>query len=142
MSPDFWNILSLARRLYAQALEEAAVPYGLTRMELNILLFLDRHPDLDTAADIIERQGLSKSHVSLAAADLARRGFLRRIISRGDRRRVHLAVQPAAGEAVAAGRAAQERFFARLTRGLEPEEIRSVERGLARMARTLEEMPF
>ena len=24
MSPDFWNILSLARRLYAQALEEAA----------------------------------------------------------------------------------------------------------------------
>ena len=42
----------------------------------------------------------------------------------------------------AAGRAAQERFFARLTRGLEPEEIRSVERGLARMARNLEEMPF
>lgn len=49
--------LSLFKKIYDQSLEPVCKKYQLTRMELDILLFLANNPGYDTAKDIIERGG-------------------------------------------------------------------------------------
>ena len=61
---EFWDHLFLFKRLYDQTMDPIAQQWDLTRMELDILLFLANAPAYDTAADIVERRRLTKSHVS------------------------------------------------------------------------------
>ena len=60
------TILLTAQRLkhlYDRLLAEAPGAGDFTRNELDVLLFLANHPGLDTARDISELRGLTKSHV-------------------------------------------------------------------------------
>ena len=50
---DLWDGLSLFKKIYDQSLEPVCKKYQLTRMELDILLFLANNPGYDTAKDII-----------------------------------------------------------------------------------------
>ena len=68
---------------------------GLSMREIHVLLFLANNPAYDTARDITELRGLSKSQVSQAVELLAAEGFLRRTPDEGDRRVVHLSITPA-----------------------------------------------
>lgn len=70
--------------------------YGLSLLDIRILLFLDGHKCIDTAGDIIKVHHWTKSHVSKAIEDLIKRGYLDRQIDEKDRRKVHLIVQTAA----------------------------------------------
>ena len=72
MKQEFWNELMLMRRQYAHMLEQVSSPWGLTRAEMDVLLFLENNPDLDRAADIVELRGLTKSHVSIAVKTLCK----------------------------------------------------------------------
>ena len=58
---EFWDHLFLFKRLYDQTMDPIAQRWDLTRMELDILLFLANAPAYDTAADIVERRRLTKS---------------------------------------------------------------------------------
>ena len=71
---EFWDHLFLFKRLYDQTMDPIAQRWDLTRMELDILLFLANAPAYDTAADIVERRRLTKSHVSVSIHSLIRRG--------------------------------------------------------------------
>ena len=73
---EFWDHLFLFKRLYDQTMDPIAQRWDLTRMELDILLFLANAPAYDTAADIVERRRLTKSHVSVSIPSLRRRGWL------------------------------------------------------------------
>lgn len=84
---DLWDGLSLFKKIYDQSLEPVCKKYQLTRMELDILLFLANNPGYDTAKDIIERRRLTKSHVSMSLKDLERRVWCKRNIIRVTRRR-------------------------------------------------------
>lgn len=75
---EFWDHLFLFKRLYDQTMDPIAQQWDLTRMELDILLFLANAPAYDTAADIVERRRLTKSHVSVSIHSLIRRGWLER----------------------------------------------------------------
>ena len=72
---EFWDHLFLFKRLYDQTMDPIAQQWDLTRMELDILLFLANAPAYDTAADIVERRRLTKSHVSVSIHSLIRRGW-------------------------------------------------------------------
>lgn len=74
---DLWDLRSLTKRLYGQRIQPVCEAYGLTRMEMDILLFLANNPAFDTARDIVERKQFTKSHVSASVAELERRGYLR-----------------------------------------------------------------
>ena len=78
---------------------------GLTIRDIMVLLFLANHPEQDTARDVVEYRGLSKSQVSQAVEVLTGRGVLERSPDREDRRVVHLRITEA-GEPLA--REAQE----------------------------------
>ena len=79
MLAEYWESLPLFKRLYQEKLEPVCSEYSLTRMELNILLFLANNPVHDTATDIVEVRHLTKSHVSASVKTLQARGYLQRL---------------------------------------------------------------
>ena len=117
---QFWQ-------LYRRQLRPVCDRWGLNRMELDVLLFLANNPEYDTAACLVERRKLAKSHVSSAVAGLADRGLLERWYRPGDRRTVHLRLCPGAREIVEQGRAAQHAFGEILTRTFTREDRRTLE---------------
>lgn len=56
--------------LYGKMLAPVCERYGLTYMELTILLFLANNPRYDTATEIVKFRHLTKSHVSLTVRSL------------------------------------------------------------------------
>jgi len=99
---EFWDHLFLFKRLYDQTMDPIAQQWDLTRMELDILLFLANAPAYDTAADIVERRRLTKSHVSVSIHSLIRRGWLERSYLPGNRKSAHLRPPPPSSPPLAA----------------------------------------
>lgn len=110
MTTEFWEIQSLLKTLYANCVEPVCEKHQLTRMELDILLFLANNPQFDTAASIVEIRHLTKSHVSTSIKNLEARGFLTKSYAPGNRKTAHLAITPAATQMIADGKCAQESF--------------------------------
>ena len=84
------SLVTLGKRAYGQAMEPVCLRHGITRMELDVLLFLAVNPALDTATDIVEKRRLTKSHVSLAVNALVHKGYLSRTFQENNRKTVHL----------------------------------------------------
>ena len=100
------HILRFSRQLeryYNACFDMLTRRAGASINELRVLLFLANNPDCDTARDVVELRGLSKSQVSQAVEQLSRRGLLDRRPDGTDRRIVHLTIteagMPLAGEA-------------------------------------------
>ena len=127
------------KRAYDAALKPVAGAHGLTRMEVDVLLVLALNPGYDTARDIVELRGLTKSHVCQSVDGLTRRGWLSGVQDGQARRRVHLSLLPAAQTAVAAAQAVQRDFFVRLYRGVSQEERETLERVQEKMLSNLKE---
>lgn len=134
MMTEFWNGLSLLKRLYDRTVEPVCGQYGLTRMEMDILLFLANNPTLDTATDIVERRRLTKSHVSSSVSSLERRGYLIRTYRGGNRKTAHLRVLPAADPILEDGRRAQRAYFQTIFRGFTSAETAQLEQLSAKIA--------
>ena len=58
------------KTLYSEFVSPVCAKYGLTRIELDILLFLANNTRYDTATDIVEVRFLAKSQVSAAIKNL------------------------------------------------------------------------
>ena len=54
------NQILVPNPLYTQYIESVCSRHGLTRTELDILLFLANNPKFDTASDIVEMRHLSQ----------------------------------------------------------------------------------
>ncbi len=131
------DILNLGK-LYTRMLEPVCETYRLTRLELDVLLFLANHPSYDTAADIVSRRALSKSHVSVTVRSLGEKGLLDRVYERGNRKTIHLRLRPGTEAMVADGREAQKRFFDSLFRGFSEHEREEIQESLRRLAGNVE----
>ena len=107
--------------------------YGLTMREVHVLLFLANNPGCDTARDVTELRGMSKSQVSQAVELLVGRGFLARQADREDRRVVHLEITPAGAPLAARAQDIQAACACRLMEGLTPGETEEFRRLLAKV---------
>ena len=76
MTEGFWDKVLLLKGLYDQTLDPVAQRWKLTRMELDLLLFLHNNPDHATAAEAVRLRRWTKSHVSAAAHSLEEKGLL------------------------------------------------------------------
>ncbi len=123
MEKGFWDGQAALRALYSSCLEEACRAHGLTRAEMDILLFLANNPQFDTATDIVERRCISKAHVSQSIKALEGRRFLERSYAGDNRRTIHLRLLAASEAAVEAGRQAQQRCFSMLFEGIAEGEL-------------------
>ena len=90
-------------------------------MELDILLFLYNNPDRNNASDIVKVRMLTKSHVSISIASLAKKKYLARIPS-GHGRTVYLELLSRADEVIKEGLAMQQRFFHVMFAGFSEED--------------------
>lgn len=118
----------LSHTLYAQHIEPVCRKHHLTRMELDILLFLANNPGFDTASDIVEIRRLTKSHVSTSVKSLENRGFLTKSYTPSNRKTAHLSLCDPAMPAVTDGQTAQKKFFDAVFRGFLPEDFKTMER--------------
>ena len=105
----FNNILTLthfARRSYDHMIMPICARHNITRMELDVLLFLANNPGHDTAAELVSLRGLlARSHRD------------------GNRKTVHLTPLPAASPIIADGQAAQQQLAQTLIAGFSSEEL-------------------
>lgn len=99
---------------------------GLTMREAHILLFLLNNPGYDTARDITEFRGLSKSQVSQGVELLAAEGLLARTPDAGDRRVIHLSITPSGLPLAKECRAIQTACGRRLLSGLSQEQVQQL----------------
>ncbi len=120
-------------KLYDLMMKPIAGRYGLTAMELSILLFLANNPEYDTATDIVEIRHLTKSHVSTSVRSLEEQSYLKKEHRNGDHRTTRLVLLPPAQEIINAGRQVQTDFMSILTGNFLEDEIRELETFLNRM---------
>ncbi len=83
------------KKLYYLQLDPVCTAYGLTKNEVDVLLFLANNAPYDTAKDIVELRGLSKSQVCKSVDGLSARGFLSACHDEKDRRCIHLSLTSA-----------------------------------------------
>ena len=133
----FLENLSAFKKRYDQALDPVAQACGLTRMELDLLLFLHNNPSRNTAAEAVRLRRWTKSHVSAAARALQDRGLLAAGHPPGNRKVIRLTPLPAADGILRQGLEAQARFIAAFSRGVTPEERQTMEQLLEKIARNL-----
>ncbi len=89
------ELLAFLRRgsdLIDRLVDKSAEKWQLSSPEMRILLFLDQHPDMDTARDVAVECGMSKASVSGNVLKLATRGLLTVDVDLKDRRFQHLNV--------------------------------------------------
>ena len=128
----YLKYFTATKDLYSVCVEPVCRKYGLTRTELDILLFLSNNSQYDTAAEICGIRGLAKSHVSTSIRALERAGFLEKYQLPGDRRSIHLRLLPSANAVAADGQAAQEQFRDILCAGMTPEEQQALENSITK----------
>ena len=114
---------ALTKKIYDRTMEPLCDRFHITRMELDILLFLANNPRYDTARDIVEQKRFTKSHVSSSLSLLEEKGYVQRILFPGNRKMVHLKLLPPASEIIRAGQEAQKNVFQKIFGNLSSEEI-------------------
>lgn len=109
-------------KFYARQFAPLLERTGLSMREVHVLLFLANNPGCDTARDVTELRGLSKSQVSQAVELLAAEGLLRRTPDETDRRVVHLNITEAGQPLARECQDIQATCVRRLLEGLSPAE--------------------
>lgn len=128
-----WEHQNAVKTLYARCVAPVCVKHDITRMELDILLFLANNPCFDTATDIVEVRYLSKSQVSASIKSLEESGYLRKEYAKDNRKTAHLLLCEEALWIIEDGRAAQEKFLSVMLRGFTPEQVDMMRHFNARM---------
>ena len=128
---NFLAIRQVLYHLYTGMFDGMQKRLGMTQMEINILLFLANNPEMDTAAEVVSACKLSKSQVSMAVENLAKKGYLGRVT---EGRRIHLQLLPAADEVIREGFACRQEFTDVVLEGVSDEERAKLNAVLLRVA--------
>ncbi|WP_286082629.1 MarR family transcriptional regulator [Parablautia intestinalis] len=132
-----WEHQNAIKTLYSKCVEGVCVKHNITRMELDILLFLANNPCFDTAADIIEVRYLSKSQVSSSIKLLEQCGYIRKEHLKCNRKTAHLRICKGAMDIIHDGQAAQEEFISIMLDSFSREEIDSMKKQNDRILRNI-----
>ena len=134
---NMWDIQTSMRSLYTMCIEPVCRDHGITRTELDILLFLANNPKYDTAAEISNIRYLVKSHVSTSLKSLEMNGYIEKAAKTGDKRRIHLKLTEAADAVIREGRKQQFVFADIITDGLDEEERRQFQSYMTRVKKNI-----
>ena len=132
-----WEHQNAIKALYSKCVEGVCEMHNITRMELDILLFLANNPCFDTATDIIEVRYLSKSQVSSSIKLLEQCGYLGKEYVDSNRKTAHLKICKEAMDIIRDGQAAQEKFISIILDGFSQEEIGSMKQHNDRILRNI-----
>lgn len=123
---NYLDFIASTQEYYHRIISPVSLKYHLTYMELTILLYLANNPGHDTAAEIVRKRHLTKSHVSTSIKTLEEKGLLQKERAGNDRRTDHLILTDASSSIVRAGQAAQKEFYDGITDGLSEKSLESL----------------
>lgn len=115
--------------------------YGLSRMEIDVLLFLYNNPGHDTASDLVELRSIARPYVSMAVESLTRKHCLNQLPDSSDRRIVHLQIRPEAMDAVRDTRKRQDTFLPLLFSGVPEDDRQAMDRVFSTLSLNLKKLP-
>ena len=114
--------------------------YGISVVDIRILMFLYEHEECDTAKDIVETHCLTKSYVSKAIETLIDKEFLARKHDYNDRRYIHLELQKKADAVIEDVKKLRNEMFGLVFNGVSREEMDVVKSVAARINANMTEM--
>jgi len=129
---------TLFHRAYGNALQPACAKYDLSRMELEVLLFLANNPHLDTARQLVRTRKIAKSYVSAAVTRLLQLELISTSLRHGNRKTIHLTPTEQGEAVVSFCRELEAEFTARLFSGISEEEQDSFSHVCGRLTVTLQ----
>ena len=130
---NFFELRFVFQKLYPRFLEPVYTKYDISKVELDVLLFLANNPQYDTAKEVVELRNLTKSHVSIAVNKLEERGYIERYYKDGNHKTVHISLKNSVMPIIEDGRMAQQNFMNMLNRGISNEENEMVEKVLKKV---------
>lgn len=114
--------------------------YGISVVDIRILMFLYEHEECDTAKDIVETHCLTKSYVSKAIETLIDKEFLARKHDYSDRRYIHLELQKKADAVIEDVKKLRNEMFGLVFNGVSREEMDVVKSVAARINANMTQM--
>lgn len=134
---EFLSITNQLQKAYSTRMNQLAADNGMTKVEIDVLLFVYNNPQYNTAKEIVEFRHIAKSYVSKAVDLLVKRGYLSIQEDESDRRISRLLIKDEAKEVVERARKAQESAMRILFRGITEEELDAFENIMRKMAENL-----
>lgn len=130
---NYIDFFSAVQELYQRMLSPICDEFALSSIELTILMFLSNNPEYDTAAEIVRKRHLAKSHVSTSVRSLEEKGLLLKEHRNGNHRSDHLVLCEKSKVIIQKGRAAQNRFFELLSDRISDKQKEEMISGLKTM---------
>ncbi|MBU3876135.1 MarR family transcriptional regulator [Faecalicatena sp. AGMB00832] len=134
---EFLSITNQLQKAYSTRMNQLAADNGMTKVEIDVLLFVYNNPQYNTAKEIVEFRHIAKSYVSKAVDLLVKRGYLSIQEDESDRRISRLLIKDEAKEVVEQARKAQESAMRILFQGITEEELDTFENIMRKMAENL-----
>lgn len=122
MYSEIWEGQILLKKTYTKCVNLVCKKYELTRIEFDIIMFLANNHEFDTAADIINKKHISKSHVSTAVNSMVNKGLITRTYTKDNRKSVHLIINDSACDIIREGKRAQKKYVKILFEGLSDDD--------------------
>lgn len=115
-------IAAKGRERYYKTLEECSKEKGISKQEIDILLFLEAHSS-NCACDVVNERGLSKAYVSKAISELQKNGLIIVEPDSNDRRYQHIAIDEKARTIIDYMKAKQKKMIDDLTKNISEEDL-------------------
>lgn len=115
------NVIA-GKGLYHELLNPVCKKYNLTESEILILLHLGKMPKDNTATDIVEKQRLKKSVVSVSIKDLQKMGLITSAYTDDNHRSIHLKLTDEAKKIVKEAKKIEDKYFEIVTKGFDNQD--------------------
>lgn len=127
------------RKLCEKKYEAAMEEYGLRKIDLDILYFLSRSGQHNTAKDIVHLRHVSKAHISGAIDHLVQKGYTRALMDEKDRRCNHIVLTEDAGPVIGRIAKIKQEIAGIVYRGITEEESRVLVQVAKKMMENIEQ---
>lgn len=121
------------KKLVSRKVEPIIQEYDLRPVELDILVFLRKERNVDTAKGIIERKHFSKAHISKSIENLRLGGFIQVTEDENDHRILRISLTDKSNEVISRVTEIYAECREIMQRGISPEELEVIKRVILKM---------
>ena len=121
------------KKLLAKKSEPIMNEYDLRPVELDILVFLRKEKEVDTAKGIIERKHLSKAHISKSIENLRNGGFIQIVEDENDHRILHICLTEKSNEVINKMNRIYSKCKEIMQKGIDSDELAVVKKVIVKM---------
>ena len=121
------------KKLVYRKVEPIIQEYDLRQVELDLLIFLRKEKNVDTAKKIIERKHLSKAHISKSIENLRLGGFIKLTEDENDHRVLHISLTEKSNAVINKVAEVYAECREIMQNGISPEELEVAKRVILKM---------